>query len=247
MTILEELKKSNDFELTQDLNNLVVDKLVSLFNHVFSFDISNTPVDNFVFEKNFLENQFKYTFEYGQVRVTTYSDKLNVCFYFNSTMIPMVPPGLTFGAIKVDDMLNYKQAIFQACFNFGSTIPYYPEITRSSFHVEKIFNAHLEIETRLIYILRGANSGGVDFNLINFPKIFFENNNDFDTHLMKMLDYCSKNSNLFYDIFEEYPSHEEIIKDPSEFNTFLSLFHTQYTKNKEYLNSKIILLDMQAI
>lgn len=247
MTILEELKKSDDFELTQDLNNLVVDKLVSLFNHVFSFDISNHTVYNFIFEKIFLENEFKYTFEYGQVRVTTYSDELNVCVYFNNTMIPMVPPGLTFGAIKVDDMLNYKQATFQARFNFGNNIPHYPEITRSSFHVEKIFNAHLEIETRLIYILRGANSGGVDFNLINFPKIFFENNNDFDTHLMKMLEYCSKNSNLFYDVFEEYPSHEEIIKTPSEFNTFLSLFHTQYMQSKQDFNSKILLLDMQAI
>lgn len=247
MTILEELQKSVDLKLTPDLNDLVVNKLVSLFQHICPFDISSDPADGFVFVGSFLENEFVYEFKYGEVRVTTYSNKLNVCVYFNGTRIPMVPVGVNFGYIEVDDMFNYKKATFQARFNFGNEIPHYPEITRSSFYVDKVFNRNLEMKTELIYTLHGFNSGGINFNKIKFPKAFFENNIAFQEPLMKMLEICSQKPDVFYDVFEEYPCHEAMIADPDEFQAFLRLFHTQYNKKKKVLKSKILLLDMQEI
>lgn len=252
MTILSKLQASVNQEIDPSLNELIIQKLLILFQYVCPFELSNKDSSNkdsgvLVFENTLLENEFLYNFEYGEIRLTTYSNKLSVCIFFNSSNVPMIPAGAHWCHIDVDDILTYKKATFQSRFNFGHQIAHHSDISHSSFYIDKIFNSQLEFESNLVYSLNGFNSGSIHFNSIRFPKVFFENNNEFHAPLMKMLEYCSKNPDLFYDIFEEYPCHEEMIEDPDEFKAFLKLFHTQYTKSKKVLKSKILLLDMQEI
>lgn len=247
MTILFNLKSSVNKELDPELNENIIKKLLALFQKICPFDLDNKDSGGLVFEKTLLENEFLYNFEYGEIRVTTYSDKLSVCIFFNSANVPLIPAGSQWCHIDVDNDLNYKKATFQSRFNFGQQIAHHENITRSSFYIDKSFNEQLELETELVYGLNGFERGGIHFNKIRFPKVFFENDNEFHAPLMKMLNCCSKKPDIFYDIFAEYPYHEEMIDDPDVFKSFLRLFHTQYTKSKKVLKSKVLLLDMHTI
>lgn len=247
MTILSRLQSSVNQEIDLELHELIIQKLLNLFNYLCPFDLSDKDSGGLVFKKSMLENEVLYNFEYGEIRLATYSNKLSVCIFFNSDNVPMIPSGSQWCHINVDDMLNYEKATFQSRFNFGNQIPHHPDNTFGIFSIEKSFNSNLEFEPNFVYSLWGFNSGVIDFNRIKFPKLFFENNNDFHAPLMKMLEYCSKKPDIFYDIFEEYPCHEEMIDNPEEFKTFLRLFHKQYTRSKKILKSNILLLDMKSI
>lgn len=247
MTILSRLQSSVNQEIDPDLHELIIQKLLTLFNYLCPFDLSDKDSGGFVFKQSMLENEFLYNFEYGEIRLTTYSNKLSVCIFFNSDNVPVIPAGSHWCHIDVDDMLTYEKATFQTRINFGAQFPHYSDITRSSFYIHKNFNSQLEFDSKLVYSLSGFNSGGIDFNQIKFPKVFFENNNEFHAPLMKMLECCSKKPDVFYDIFEDYPCHEDMIDDPDEFKSFLRLYHTQYNRSKKVLKSKILLLDMQNI
>lgn len=251
MTILFKLKSSVNKEIDPELNENIIKKLLALFQKICPIELANKDSGSLVFKKTLLEDEFVYNFEYGEMRVTTHSAKLSVCIFFNNAFnnanVPLIPAGSQWCHIDVDNDLNYIKATFQSRFNFGQQIAHHANITRSSFYIDKSFNDQLELETELVYSLHGCERGGVHFNKIRFPKVFFENNNEFHAPLMKMLDCCSKKPDLFYDIFQEYPYHEEMIDDPAVFKSFLRLFHTQYKNSKKVLKSKVLLLDMQRI
>lgn len=247
MTILSELKKSIDRNINPELNALINQKLLILFDYLCPFDLSNSNSDYFIPKKTLIDEEFHYEFKYGQLRLTTYSNKLHLCIFFNSYNVPMIPAGSQWCHIDVDAMLNYKKATFQSRFNFGEQLQHHPDNTKGSFYIDKTFDSQLAFESKLVYSINGFHSGGINFNQIRFPKVFFENNNEFHAPLMNMLEYCSTKPDIFYAIFEDYPCHENMIDDPDEFKSFLRLYHAQYTRSKKDLKSKVLLLDMQAI
>jgi len=248
MSILKKLKACEESQIPLDLHNDIIQKLSQLMIKVLnlnSFDANDKELLIFKYISDY--NVLSYTFLGQNLKLNTYSNIVSVTIYFSQHHKLNIPVGTSWCTIYLDDDLNYQHVNFQSRFNFGRTLPHTGYNTLGSLFFDRIFDKNFNYSTKFIYTLTGYLSDGIDFNNSSIPPIFLENNNEFFAPLMKMLDVYSNNEDLFYDIFNEYPSHEDIVEDVNNFKSFLLMYYEQYTNNYELLKSKILLFDMKEI
>lgn len=246
MSILQEIQDVAKNEVDLYFQHKIYQKLAVVMKQVFNLNTRLSDIENFFILNEQRFNEFVYDFIGNKVQLYFLSG-LKLVVYLSDNHTFNSPFGAFCCHIEVDDDLNYQSATFQARFNFGRTKTYHSDNTYSSLFLDRAFDKDFNYSAKIGYSLLGFNSGGITFDSTNLPAIFFENDNDFFTPLMKVLDACSNNQAAFYDIFEEYPYHETMIEDVDQFKSFLMMYHSQYIKDAHSLNSRILLLAMRDI
>jgi hypothetical protein len=61
------------------------------------------------------------------------------------------------------------------------------------------------------------------------------------------MDSCATRPYQFYELFPEYPNYVEFMENMQKAVEFLNLFNFQYINQFDVLESKLLLLEMQAI
>lgn len=243
MSILKLIKPLNyATPIPESLQTLIQLKLITLFNKVCSID---NPEIDYEFEPivsgvGSLDTLFKY----AVIEIIPKEEHIVVSFHLRDEQTKgIVPVGSQDLVIITDVDMVYKSAIFKSHFMFGN-----PK-QEGNLSIDRLVDYHFNITTSLSYAILSYGFDITRFNLKyeNLPKIYLSDDNNFYTPFLKMIAYCFNKPDIFYSVFEEYPSHEDLLNCQHAFKKFLRNFNNEYKSGKKLLKSKIALLDMQAI
>jgi hypothetical protein len=243
MTILNEIKtlKYTD-AVSSSFNTLIQSKLITLFYKLCHID-EETLVAGFSDLFSGI-GSIHASFKYATVDITCKEEHIKVVFYFKGDQfIEQIPVGSQELVVITDEDMNYKSATFKSAFSFGTPNQ------KGTLCIDRLVDSHFNTTTSLSYAISSYGFDVFRFHLKHehLPKIYLTNDNNFYTPFFKMIDYCFYQSEIFYSVFDGYPSHKDILTSDDEFKRFLRLYNNDYKNGKKLLKSKISLLDMQAI
>lgn len=258
-TIYERMSEKEARIFNEELNSVIIPKLVHLLNQVCAIDLNATgtcfkPYMIYTGSKVLYDHNLKITYrcQYCEASVSLKDNKLSVYFSFFKKNLDhyKIPLNADRCAIDVDHQLNFKKAVFNYYANFSKL-----KIDRhcdghvySSLNISRTIDSNFN-QTNNISYLNGATETSDYIDLINFKlsSIFFEANNRFDNLLVDATTFCEYNPKEFYNVFPEYPNYVDFMTSIEKATEFLNLFYKQYTDDAEILTSRLLLLDMQAI
>jgi hypothetical protein len=243
MSILKLIEPLNyGSPISESLQTLIQSKVITLFNQACSI---NNPVMDYEFEPivsgvNSLDTLFKY----AVVEIICKEDHIAVRFHLRDEHTKgIVPVGSQTLVIITDVDMVYKSATFKSHFMFGK-----PKL-EGNLSIDRSVDYHFNMTTSLSYAILSYGFEITGFNLKYeaLPKSYLSDDNNFYTPFLKMIAYCFNKPDVFYSVFEEYPSHENMLNCQNAFKQFLRNYNNDYKRGKKLLKSKIALLDMQAI
>lgn len=243
MSILKLIKPLNYASpIPESLQTLIQSKVITLFNQVCSTD---EPVMDYEFEPivsgvGSLDTLFKY----AVIEIIPKEEHIVVSFHLRDEQTKgIVPVGSQDLVIITDVDMVYKSAIFKCHFMFGN-----PKL-EGNLSIDRLVDDHFNMTTSLSYAILSYGFDITRFNLKyeNLPKIYLSVDNNFYTPFFKIIAYCFNKPDIFYSVFDEYPSQQDMLTDVNGFKSFLRKFNNDYKRGKNLLKSKIALLDMQAI
>lgn len=243
MTILDELKPLRySTPISESLQARIQSKLITLFHqlcHVYEENMSY-EFEDIVSSVNTINTMFKY----AVIEMNVNEDNIEVVFYLRGQQ-PMnkIPAGSQVLSIITDENMHYESAKIKSSFLFGASIK------RGTINLDRKVSSNFVVTTALSYDISSYEDPLYHFNLRdeNLPKIYLGNDNNFYIPFVKMIQYCFHHPEVFYSVFDEYPSHQDMLTDENEFKNFLRTYNNDYKRSKKLLKSKITLLDMQAI
>lgn len=243
MTILAELKPLRyATPITEALQARIQLKLITLFNQLCHVDKESitcefSPIISGV-------NTINASFKYAVVEMIIREDNIEVVFYLKEDQhMEKVPVGAQELVVITDEDMNYESATFNSSFLFGTPIK------RGTLKLNRKVDSHFTVVTSLTYDISSYGRLLYQFHLKHehLPKIYMSNDNNFYRPFVKIIHYCFHLPEIFYSVFDDYPSHQDMLSDEYDFKSFLRNFNNEYKSGKKLLKSKIALLDMQAI
>lgn len=232
-------------------------KLVTLLNSVCNIDLSTMSPDDenyFSFDQDYNQHyKIKYHFNYtgtdageAEALVILSGERFFVSFqFYKKEKHPSLPAGAYCVDIDVDDRLRYKCAEFETRYDFGWTLGNPKH--RATFFFYKVLDKNLKLSTVINCVNRNSRKTHTLLKTKDLPALFFENNHHFYDTLKEMLECCEMQPNLFYSVFSEYPDHLALASSSDSVKKFLTLYHDQFTKDSSIVESRLLLLEMQAI
>lgn len=243
MSILEAIKQLKyTTPISEELKTLIQSKLVSIFTQLCPL-CDTLTLEDFSFLASGIDS-INMAFKYALVDIICKQEHIEVNFYFKvEKTIGIVPVGAETLFVITDEHMDYNSAIFKSAFTFGS-----PGL-KGKLSIDRWVDRHFNVKTSLSYAISSYGLDSFRFNLKyeHLPKIYLSNDNNFYTPFLKMIEYCFNHPEIFYSVFDEYPSHKDMLSDDCAFKNFLRNYNNDYKSRKKLLKSKIILLDMQAI
>lgn len=228
----------------------VQEKLIGLFKIIFDVDLSNeeTPFkpDGATFG---MEIVYNYKFKYGRVYVGTEKTEMQVMFIFDNPHELIIPFSIPHRShrctVKVDHDLNFIESRFCFYRSFSNrTLD--RDIAGYVLFCFETINDGTKTFNSVSYSYNMDSEDYIDlipYGLINYSIP----NNDFEQILMEFMTFCSDEPEDFYNVFVEYPTYEALMNSVDQLVVFLNLLKQQYIENRELLQSRILLLTMQAI
>lgn len=234
------------------ISPLVSSKLVPLFHQATGIKLLG---DEQHFTNNIsvcgLKVAMDYFFKYGSATLSLINDELEVSFFFVRKEDDVYPT--PFNAKKcrvyVDRDLNFKQAIFHYHVSFFKALlnNYDQSAVYAAIKVQKIIE---QSTTTTIVGYQNLLSNAKEYTSLHEKGLdahFFMTDVKFELFFARFMEACSKRPYQFYDLFPEYPSYVYFMEKMDKAVEFLNLFNSQYINHFDVLESKLILLDMQAI
>lgn len=232
-------------------------KLATLLKHVCKIDLSMISLDDenyFQFDSDFKQNQkIKYHFNYtgtdvgeAEALIILSGERFFVSFqFYKKEKHPSLPAGAYCVDIDVDEHLSYMLAEFEIRYDFGWKLDNPKH--RATFFFYKVLDKNLKLSTVINCRNNNSRKTHTWLKTNDLPALFFENNHYFYDTLKEMLECCEMHPNLFYSVFSEYPDHIELASSSEAVKKFLTLYHDQFTKDSSIVESRLLLLEMQAI
>jgi hypothetical protein len=242
MTILDEVKPlRNGTPISESVQARIQSKLITLFHqlcHVYEENISY-EFEDIVASIHTINTMFKY----AVVELIIKEDHIEVVFYLRQAYMKKIPAESQVLVIITDEDMNYKFATFKSSFFLGTPNQ------KGTLSIERVVDRYFGVTTSLSYAISAYGLDSYKFNLKyeHLPKIYLSNDNNFYTPFLKMIEYCFNQPEIFYSVFDEYPSHKDMLSDDYAFKNFLRNYNNDYKSRKKLLKSKMVLLDMQAI
>lgn len=226
----------------------VQQKLIGLFKIICDVDLSSedTPFkpDGCSFGQ---ETVYNYTFKYGKVFVQTDKTEMKVTLIFDNPSDLIIPFSIQDRShsciVKVDHNLNFIESRFSFYSSFSNRTL---DKDRSGYVIFCFENINDGTKTfnNVSYSYKSENYIDlIPSGLINYSAP----NHDFEQLLIEFMTFCSLEPAEFYNVFVEYPTYKELINSVDNLVFFLNLFKRQYIENRELLQSRVLLLNMQAI
>ena len=232
-------------------------KLVNLLKCVCKIDLSNMSPDDesyFQFDSDFKQHHvIKYHFNYtgddvgeATALIVVSGERFFVSFrFYKKEKHPSLPAGAYRVDIDVDEQLQHIFAEFEIRYDFGLKSDNTKH--RSTLFFNKFLDKNFNLNTVISCINRNSHKTHNLLTKEDIPALFFENNHQFYYTLKEMLEYCDMQPKLFYSVFSEYPDQIEMASSSESVKNFLTLYHDQFTKDSSVIESRLLLLDMQAI
>lgn len=188
---------------------------------------------------------------YGKASISMKKNILSVTFTFSYDNLKhhKIPLTAEKCFIKVDHELNFKQATFNHYVHFSMlTIDKTNDGSiYGSVNISRIVYPESN-STNTVSYLNGTIGGCyVDMMPFGLNDLFFKADNEFDDLVVRTMIFCQKNPHSFYELFPEYPSYIDFMKDIERATEFFNLLHKQYMLDSDILFSRLLLLDMQSI
>lgn len=226
----------------------VQQKLIDIFKIVCNIDLSSEEIPFKPDGGSFgMEIVYNYKFKYGIVYVQTDKQDMQVMFIFDNPYELTIPFSILERShrctVKVDHDLNFIESRFS----------FYSSLSNRTLDRDR--------SGYVIFCFENINDGTKTFNNVSYS-YKSENyidlmpsglinysvpNNDFEQLLIEFMTFCSQEPAEFYNVFVEYPSYKELINSVDNLVVFLNLLKQQYIENRELLQSRVLLLNMQAI
>lgn len=232
-------------------------KLLTLLKTVCNIDLSTMSPDYenyFQFDSDYNQHQkVKYHFNYtgtdvgeAEALVILSDAAFFVRFlFYKKEKHPSLPAGGYSVDIIVDERLRYISAEFEIRYDIGWGLG--DTRHRATFLFYKVLDKELNLSTVIQCLNRNSRKKHTVFKQKDLPDLFYENNHHFYDILKEMLECCEMQPNLFYSVFGEYPDHVELATSSEAVKKFLTLYHEQFTMDSSIVESRLLLLEMQAI
>lgn len=232
-------------------------KLLTLLNNVCNIDLSSMSPDDdnyFQFDGDYKQHQkIKYHFNYtgtdvgeAEALIILSGERFFVSFqFYKKEKHPSLPAGAYCVDIDVDERLRYMLAEFEIRYDFGWTLNNPKH--RATFFFYKVLDKNLKLSTVINCRNNNSRKTHTWLKTSDLPALFFENNHHFYDTLKEMLECCEMQPNLFYSVFSEYPDHIELASSSEAVKKFLTLYHDQFIQDSSIVESRLLLLEMQAI
>lgn len=256
-TDLQTFSYHEDNLFPADFHVAIKNKLITLLNSVCNIDLSTLSPDDenyFYFDEEYKQHHaIKYHFNYtgteageAEVLLILSGERFFVSFrFYKKEKHPNLPAGAYCVDIDVDEQLRYIGAEFAIRYDFGWKFDNPKH--RGSFLFYKVLDKDLNLSTVISCINRNSRKTHTWLKTSDLPSLFFENNHHFYDTLREMLEFCEMQPTLFYSVFSEYPNHIELASSSESVKQFLTLYHDQFTKDSSIVESRLLLLEMQAI
>lgn len=258
-TVYERMLEKEARIFNEELNSVIIPKLVHLLNQLCDIDLNATgtcfkPYMIYTGYKVLYDHNLKITYrcQYCEASVSLKDDKLSVYFSFFKKNLDhyKIPLNADRCAIDVDHQLSFKQAVFNYYANFSKLKidRHGDEPVYSSLNIARTIDSNFN-QTNTVSYLNGLTetSDYIDLKDYELNPVFFQGNNRFYQLLVDATSFCEYNPKEFYNVFPEYPTYVEFMTNIAKATAFLNLFYSQYTDDAEILTSRLLLLDMQAI
>lgn len=218
-------------------HNVIFKKFTTLLAKVCNLSMA---VDDFLFaldEKG--RSSLDYKFKFGTISLNW--DGYFVEFSFDKDLIDIehsIPHEMSHLTIKVDGSLNFKQARYIKRFHIENKEK---KDDYCNIYLTYNISKKLKMTTQLKY---SFNYNLVNcFNLNNMinPCMFLKDKQVFNDTLMEFVIQLSTNTNLFYQLFDQYPivtAHKRSCK------TFFNIFIKQYKSKFGVLKDNLLILKM---
>lgn len=232
---------------------LVSSKLASLLRQATGIELQG---DEPHFTNNIsvcgLEVAMDYFFEYGSATLSLKNDELEVSFFFprKDDNVYHTPFNAKQCRVYLERDLNFKQAVFNYHVSFLKSLlnNYDQSSVYAAIKIQKIVEQDSTTRTTVEY--QNLLSNAKEYTSLHDKGLdthFFNSDVNFELFLAKFMDSCAKRPYQFYELFPEYPNYVEFMEDMHKAVEFLNLFNFQYINQFDVLESKLLLLDMQAI
>jgi len=260
MSFKDDLKTFNyhgDNQFPAEFHVAIKKKLVTLLKSVCNIDLSTMSPDDgnyFSFDQDYNQHyKIKYHFNYtgtdageAEALVILSGERFFVSFqFYKKEKHPSLPAGAYCVDIDVDEHLNYMLAKFEIRYDFGWKLG--SPKHRATIFFYKVLDKNFKLSTVINCVNRNSRKTHSLLKTKDLPALFFENNHHFYDTLKEMLECCEMQPNLFYPVFSEYPDHIELASSSEAVKKFLTLYHDQFTKDSSIVESRLLLLEMQAI
>lgn len=231
---------------------LIVSHLIVLLKIVTGLDLSGQDVTftrNMIMTGDYVTIEFY--FPYGVASATARKGVMSADFKFLRKMKEQFPFNAWHCEIAVDHDMNFEKACFE----------YYISVSKYNLNRNDSSSAYCALKITHILDRELNRLNTVEYNnlfsktfrtyddmfTIGLNSYFMTPNNDFEQQLIKFLDFFKADPHVFYSIFTEYPSFVHFIEKIDKVKDFLNLFHSQYINEFDVLQSRMLLIDMQAI
>lgn len=234
------------------ISPLVSSTLVPLFQQATGIELLG---DEQHFTNNIsvcgLEVAMDYFFKYGSATLSLKNDELEVGFYFINKPDDGYPTPFNAKQCRVyiDRDFNFKQAIFNYHVSFSKALlnNYDQSAVYAAIKIQKIIEQE---STRTTVGYQNLLSKAKEYTSLHDKGLdahFFTTDVKFELFFVRFMEACAKRPYEFYELFPEYPSYVDFMEKMHKAVEFLNLFNFQYINQFDVLESKLILLDMQAI
>lgn len=256
-TDIQKFSYHEDNQFPVEFHVAIKKKLLTLLKTVCNIDLSTMSCDDenyFQFDSDYNQHQkIKYHFNYtgtdvgeAEALVILSGERFFVTFqFYKKEKHPNLPAGAYCVDIDVDERLRYISAEFETRYDFGWKLNNPKH--RATFFFYKVLDKKLKLSTVINCINRNSRKTHTLLKPKDLPVLFFENNHHFYDILKEMLECCEMQPNLFYSVFGEYPDHVELATSSEAVKKFLTLYHDQFTMDSSIVESRLLLLEMQAI
>lgn len=241
----------NTKEPNWGMTPLVSSKLVSLLRQTTGIELQG---DEPHFTKNIsvcgLEVAMDYFFKYGSATLSLKNDELEVGFFFprKDDIVFPTPFNAKKCRVYLDRDLSFKEAIFNYRVTFLKDLlnNYDNSSEYADIKIQKNINTD-SITTTFKYQNYSTSKEYISLHDKGLETDFFSDDINFEVFFANFMDSCAKSPHQFDELFPEYPSYIEFIENIHKAVEFLNLFKFQYINQFDLLESRLLLLDMQAI
>lgn len=232
---------------------LVSSKLASLLQQATGIELQGDATH---FTKNIsvcgLEVAMDYFFKYGSATLSLKDNELEVGFYFvrKDDNVYQMPFNAKQCRVYLDRDFNFKFAVFNYNVSFLKSLlnNYDQSSVYAAIRIQKIIEQDSTTRTTVEY--QNLLSNAKEYTSLHDKGLdthFFNSDVKFEFFLAKLMDSCAKQPYQFYELFPEYPNYVEFMEKMHKAVEFLNLFNFQYINQFDVLESRLLLLEMQAI
>jgi hypothetical protein len=222
--------------------DIVLEKFVILLQKSCNI---NMTVDELLFVcngKGYTSSSLDYTFKFGTI---VFDWKMyTVEFTFNKDLIDIehtIPDHMSSLTINVDGDLNLKKARYVRRF----TVKDKKDKNQScDIYFTYDISKKLKMTNKVQYVFEHQLYDCFDLKQLINPCLFLKNKQIFNETLIDFLIQCSTNTDMFYQIFEQYPS---VTQNKKSCKIFIDMFIQQYKSNLAALKDVLLTLKMYSI